>query len=238
MAQEIIDTVDLETAAPATIGQAAEDGARIIGVDEVDERRGTSSSSRPASASRGCACCSLDGYEEGATDAAWPTLYLLHGAWADYSSWTVEGHAEMSRSSVTCSWSAPDGGQWGWYSDWSNDGNGGQPAWETFHTVELPQLIEANWGGGPDRAVAGLSMGGFGALTYAARHPGMFKAAASYSGVTDTLGSGFETESLMWGDKTDDLATWEAHNPASQAAALEGTDSAISVPHGRPGTVG
>jgi diacylglycerol O-acyltransferase / trehalose O-mycolyltransferase / mycolyltransferase Ag85 len=35
-------------------------------------------------------------------------------------------------------------------------------------------------------AVAGASMGGLGALAYAARHPGLFRAAASFSGIVDT----------------------------------------------------
>ncbi|HYO17995.1 MAG TPA: alpha/beta hydrolase-fold protein [Dermatophilaceae bacterium] len=35
-------------------------------------------------------------------------------------------------------------------------------------------------------------MGGFGTLSYAARHPGMFSAAASYSGVVDIMDSGRE----------------------------------------------
>jgi diacylglycerol O-acyltransferase / trehalose O-mycolyltransferase / mycolyltransferase Ag85 len=176
-----------------------------------------------------------DGYVEGDTDAAWPTLYLLHGAWADYSSWTVEGAAADVPELRDVLVVMPDGGGWGWYTDWSNDGAGGQPAWETFHTVELPELIEADFGGGTDRAVAGLSMGGFGALSYAARHPGIFKAAASYSGVVDTIGSDFETDLEIWGDKTDDAATWEAHNPVSQAAALEGTDLYISYGEGGQG---
>jgi len=35
-------------------------------------------------------------------------------------------------------------------------------------------------------AVAGASMGGLGALAYAARRPGLFRAAASFSGIVDT----------------------------------------------------
>ena len=56
--------------------------------------------------------------------------------------------------------------------------------------TELLQLLERNWGAGDERVVAGLSMGGFGAMGYAARHPGMFRAAASYSGVLDTIDPG------------------------------------------------
>ncbi|HEY0688102.1 MAG TPA: alpha/beta hydrolase-fold protein [Kribbella sp.] len=43
-------------------------------------------------------------------------------------------------------------------------------------------VLEQNWGASTNRVVAGLSMGGQGALLYAARHPGMFRAAAAYSG--------------------------------------------------------
>lgn len=35
------------------------------------------------------------------------------------------------------------------------------------------------------RAIAGLSLGGFGALSYAGRHPGLFAAAASFSGALE-----------------------------------------------------
>ncbi|WP_279580200.1 alpha/beta hydrolase [Fodinicola feengrottensis] len=80
----------------------------------------------------------------------------------------------------------PEGGPAGFYSNWWNHGERGAPAWETFHLTELRQLLERGYGAGTRRVIAGLSMGGFGALSYAARHPGMFRAAASYSGVIDT----------------------------------------------------
>src|SRR4030095_3335104 len=68
----------------------------------------------------------------------------------------------------------PEGGPVGWYSDWWNHGEGGPPAWETFHLGELRQLLERGYGAGDSRVIAGLSMGGFGALSYAARNPSMF----------------------------------------------------------------
>jgi S-formylglutathione hydrolase FrmB len=40
--------------------------------------------------------------------------------------------------------------------------------------------------------VAGLSMGGFGALSYAAPEPGMPRAVASYGGVSTAMASRFE----------------------------------------------
>ena len=75
----------------------------------------------------------------------------------------------------------PDGGSAGWYSDPVNTG----PRYETYAFDELLPWVDATFRSDRRRAVAGLSMGGFGALKYAARHPGTFQAAASYSGVMD-----------------------------------------------------
>jgi S-formylglutathione hydrolase FrmB len=236
LAQDVIDSVALDPGAALTetIGEPADDGARIVRVDAVNERIRDLVIESPSVGYARVRLLLPDGFEEGSA-ATWPTLYLLHGAWDDYTSWTRETDVEDIPELRDVLVVMPDAGEFGWYSDWENDGAAGQPAWETFHTVELPQLIESNWGAGQDRVVAGLSMGGFGALSYAARHPGMFKAAAAYSAVADTLGSDFEAEPLMWGDKTEDRATWESHNPVSQAAALEGTDLYISFGNGTPG---
>ena len=53
----------------------------------------------------------------------------------------------------------PEAGDTGWYSDWWNDGQGGAPAWETFHLRELRPLLEQGYGAGQRRVVAGLSHG-------------------------------------------------------------------------------
>ena len=70
-------------------------------------------------------------------------------------------------------------------------------------------------------------MGGFGALKYAARHPGLFEAAASYSGVTDAPAfARTATPNLIpdavWGPRPRDLARWREHNPLDLAANLRG----------------
>jgi S-formylglutathione hydrolase FrmB len=235
MAQGIVDSISLVPASPATVGEPAANGARVVRVAEIDDRTRDLTIESPSVGYARVRLLLPDGYVEGDPDAAWPTLYLLHGAWDDYTSWTRETDVAEIPELRDVLVVMPDAGQLGFYTDWSNGGAGGQPAWETFHTVELPQLIETNWGGGTDRVVAGLSMGGFGALSYAARHPDMFKAAASYSGVAHTLGPDFFVDELMWGDKTEDLAIWEAHDPVSQAADLEGTDVFISYGEGGQG---
>ena len=133
--------------------------------------------------------------------------------------------------------SCPTAERQGWYSDWWNDGQGGQPMWETFHTVELPQLLERNWHASDKRAVAGLSMGGYGAIAYAARNPGLYVAAASYSGVLSTFEVASEIYGIpaLWGDPAAQADVWQAHDPVYQAETLRGTALYVSYGDGTPG---
>jgi diacylglycerol O-acyltransferase/trehalose O-mycolyltransferase len=167
--------------------------------------------------------------------ARWPVLYLLHGRWDDYGSWTRETDVVELTADHDLLVVMPDGGQQGFYSDWWNGGTGGPPRWETFHLVELPQLLERDWRAGERRAVAGLSMGGFGAISYAARQPGVFRAAASFSGVLDILRPGVEAPAELWGDREAQAEIWTAHDPVSLAAALRGTPLFVAYGDGEPG---
>lgn len=112
--------------------------------------------------------------------------------------------------------------------------------WETFLTNELPGVIEApagspaikgfvNIGGNQNRAIAGLSMGGYSAFNLAAKHPGMYEVAASYSGFPDSQAPGLPeflqyvlsqqigvtNPDNLWGPSTNPL--WTVNNPAGQA---------------------
>jgi diacylglycerol O-acyltransferase / trehalose O-mycolyltransferase len=169
----------------------------------------------------------------------WPVLYLLHGAGdppeTAYTDWTALTDVEALTSPTDLLVVMPSAGTWGWYSDWWNSGKGGPPMWETFHITELTQLLERDWHAGDQRVVAGLSMGGYGAMEYAERHPGMFKAAASFSGVLDIVGGQAYTESsATWGDIVQQANIWKAHNPLEHALALKGT--ALYVSYGEGGT--
>jgi diacylglycerol O-acyltransferase/trehalose O-mycolyltransferase len=175
----------------------------------------------------------------------WPVLYLLHGCCDTYDSWTRETRIESMRPLRHVLVVMPEGGDVGFYSDWLNGGRGGPPAWETFHLVELRQLLERRYGAGTPRAVAGLSMGGLGAMSYAARHRGMFSAAASFSGLLHPLE---DTRLLLglfsmhtgdplaiWGDPDAQRKTWAAHDPTALASRLRGTRLFVSSGDGRPG---
>ena len=108
-------------------------------------------------------------------------LYLLHGCCDSYVSWTRSTDIEELTKDLDLLVVMPDGGEVGFYSDWRSG-----PAWETFHLTELPALLAQEYGAAEPRAIAGVSMGGLGALGYAARHPGMFRAVASFSGIVHT----------------------------------------------------
>src|SRR6516162_1759850 len=117
-----------------------------------------------------------------------PVLYLLHGGGGSYTDWTTAGHAEQLTAGLPLITVMPAGGGGGWYSNWDNFGAGGPPEWETFHIHQLIPWIDANFRTIPNkagRAIAGLSMGGFGAIDYAARNPELFAVAASFSGADD-----------------------------------------------------
>lgn len=142
----------------------------------------------------------------------------------------------------------PDGGKAGFYSDWWNYGAGGPPRWETFHLLELRQILERGYGAGDARAIAGESMGGLGALSYPGRHPGMFRAAASFSGVVHTrssttssavyhavVASQGKDPIALWGDPALHAEIWAAHNPYDLAHNLLDIPLYVSRGNGEPG---
>ena len=99
------------------------------------------------------------------------------------------------------------------------------------------------------RGIGGLSMGGFGALQLAMRHPDVFASAASHSGVDALLYAGphpyvagevtLVEDVSSWGSRAEpigahvraifgkDLANWKAHDPAALAQSLSDGDLAI-----------
>lgn len=177
----------------------------------------------------------------------WPTLYLLHGCCdgdRGYQAWTNNTDVEELSARTNVLIVMPEAGPAGFYSDWRTG-----PGWETFHLTELRRIVERDYRAGHQRAIAGLSMGGFGTLSYAARNPGMFRAAASFSGVVHPTYQGPRSTDLilglvgstgadplaLWGDPVADAATWAAHNPYDLTRKLRGVKVFISSGNGVPG---
>src|SRR4051794_11181721 len=184
----------------------------------------------------------------------YPVLYLLHGGADDYRSWTRpaddKGDAEAATAGLQLIVVMPDAGQGGWYTDWYNNGAGGTPAWESYHVGQLIPWVDAHLPTIADRgqrAIAGLSMGGFGAMSYAARHPDLFSSASSWSGAVDTNtpGAGHVIDAIagldggvpgsLWGVRETEEVRWRGHNPWDLAANLRGMTLSVRSGNGEPG---
>lgn len=167
----------------------------------------------------------------------WPVLYLLHGCCVSTpDTWLTRGGADELTSRLRAVVIMPEGGPMGWYTDWHSG-----PAWETFHMAELRPLVEQRYGIGGRRAIAGFSMGGHGAMNYAARYPGVFEAAAAFSGVLDIRQdpSGFGAFLRANGAEATDIwgpvESWDRRNPADLVDRLKGVRLYVSCGNGRPG---
>ncbi|WP_158088710.1 alpha/beta hydrolase [Thermoactinospora rubra] len=163
----------------------------------------------------------------------WPVLYLLEGCCHTRIEWITLGRAGELTEDAGVIVVIPEGGRAGFYSDWVNG-----PKWETFHLTELRRLIETRYGATDRRAIAGLSMGGFGALSYAARHPGMFRAAASFSGLTDVSRADADWITRQSGENSHDL--WRdqdipLRNPMALVARLRDIPVYVSCGNGEKG---
>jgi S-formylglutathione hydrolase FrmB len=179
-----------------------------------------------------------------------PVLWLLHGGFGSSPDWTTVGDAEALTAQLPMIVVMPDAGTGGWYTDWLRGTSEGPQRWETFHLYELRPFIEARYQTRTDRdgrAIAGLSMGGFGAMSYAARHPDLFGFAASFSGAVDLLHPGISAVVTIsplahqgvpgdiFGLRLLDESRWRAHNPVDLAANLRGVEIQLRTGNGQPG---
>jgi S-formylglutathione hydrolase FrmB/phage tail protein X len=115
----------------------------------------------------------------------YPVLYLFHGGGtdADFRQFDFLGIRNLTAGKPIIV-VMPDGGHAGWYSNPVGSFVGPRN-WETFHIAQLVPWIEANFRTYAEydgRAVSGFSMGGFGALKYAAKYYGHFASVSSHSG--------------------------------------------------------
>lgn len=223
----------LGAAPPPGTASAADGHEATIVSSSTDGRRVTLEVDSPSVGRTGVSLLLPTGWQA-EEERTWPVLFLLHGATNDHTTWLQETDVERLTEDLEALVVMPDGGEYGFYSDWWDDGTGGRPRWETYHLEELPSLLEEAFHASDVRAVAGTSMGGFGAMSYAARRPGTFRAAASFSGVLDIFSLGRLGEDV-WGDREEQRDVWLAHDPVSLADRLEGTALYVSYGDGRPG---
>ena len=113
----------------------------------------------------------------------YPVLYMFHGGNDDFRQFDFLGIRDLTAGKPIIV-VMPDGGHAGWYSNPVTSFVGPRN-WETFHIAQLLPWIEANFRTFAEydgRAVSGFSMGGFGALKYAAKYYGHFASVSAHSG--------------------------------------------------------
>lgn len=106
-----------------------------------------------------------------------PVLYLLHGLFGSCENWTDLTGLKRYVGDTTLLIVMADGGD-NWYTD-------SEKKYESYLIQDLIPEIESRYNAGTvraKRAIAGNSMGGYGALKIALKHPEMFSFTASFSG--------------------------------------------------------
>ncbi|MBO7198014.1 MAG: hypothetical protein J6V28_04385 [Tidjanibacter sp.] len=124
----------------------------------------------------------------------YPVLYLLHGMWGDQNDWAnnsmhttcnnIINAGDCSELIVVMPYGA---------NDFYVNGFTAGVKWETYFHEELIPFVEKNYPCRTDRssrAIAGLSMGGFGTVYHAYNYPEKFCVAYSMSGAVEGMGWG------------------------------------------------
>lgn len=226
--------------ATAAAYRAADDGARIVATKKIDAHTFDLTVRTPAIGDDEMMRVMLPKGWSRTAKRTWPVVYAYQGGNDTYLSW-VKG---SQIAQLAAEWDTivvlPSGGANGGYTDWYNYGKGGTPRWETFHTQEVMQLVQRNFRADTRRAAVGVSSGGQGAMTYAGRHPGMYKYAASFSGILHLTQTGLPSLLMfqavnfdfdpfrIWGIPIVDEKNWEKHDPYMLAANLRGTGLYVS----------
>jgi S-formylglutathione hydrolase FrmB len=201
-----------------------------------------------------------DGYQQHSS-RRYPVLYALPGTSNQASVWLTNIHTVELTRNLPVIVVIPDGTYnadgGGFYTDWVDKTTSrGIANWETFHNKELVPWIDARYRtirSRTGRAIVGISQGGFGSMSYAARHPRLYGAAASFSGAVDIyegaqcrVGSAALISGIMtglnqvqpfapFGDPVTNAANWKAHDPGSIVKNLAKTRVDLYTSQGAPG---
>jgi putative tributyrin esterase len=184
----------------------------------------------------------------------YPVVYYLHGLRGEEWDWVRQGHLDATMDSLVARGRPelivvmPDGDD-GWYTTWNvlGDYRACQrkpprdapaqsycvpwPHYDDYVARDLVAYVDSTWRTFPDRrhrAIAGLSMGGYGAVSLALAYPEVWSAAASHSGVLAPLYVGPHPFAgrARWAATVDEIrATRPASNWALIAPAF-GRDTA------------
>jgi len=173
------------------------------------------------------------GYDQ--EDRSYLTVYLLHGYGGDHTNWVRMGDAALTADSLIAEGSIPPvilvmpDGRNSFYVD--SDPDVGFGAFETAIVHDLVSHVDSSYRtvrSRRGRMIAGLSMGGYGAIHLALKYPGQYGAAASLSGAHPRGEP--ERQDLFspaFGDPFDP-ARWEEENPFNWISRLK--ESGLRLP--------
>ncbi|MBX6363073.1 MAG: esterase family protein [Gemmatimonadetes bacterium] len=119
----------------------------------------------------------------------YPVLYLLHGYDGAYDNWLTRTNLLAYTAELPLIVVMPDAGN-SWYANAVGDPS---QRFEDYVARDVVDYIDANYRTlpfGQARFIAGLSMGGFGAVRLALDNPGKFSLAASISGAAGLVRTG------------------------------------------------
>jgi S-formylglutathione hydrolase FrmB len=181
----------------------------------------------------------------------YPLVVYLGGLGGNYE----RASAGMTAFHVPAIMVIPEPGN-GWYADWWNGGERGDPAWESYDLNEVLPAVLSRYRIRPERryhAIIGISMGGLGATYLGGRLPGFFGSVATLSGFVDTqyyapitaAGMGLVSGAPQHGDYEVDPVYGppygfysDGHNPTQLAMNLQHTRVFQSTGNGVPSNDG
>jgi S-formylglutathione hydrolase FrmB len=116
-------------------------------------------------------------------ETRYPVLYMLHGLTSNYTAWSVLGAPRAAQRYDLIVVMADAGNSW--YVNWAESEPGQKNDWEDCIIKDLIPHVDEHYrtiAKREGRAITGLSMGGYGALTLGLRHPDLFCSIGSQSG--------------------------------------------------------
>jgi S-formylglutathione hydrolase FrmB len=142
------------------------------------------------------------------TRRRYPVVYFLHGWGGRYDSWLANTSLPRYAAEHQIIAVMPEGAN-GW---WTDSATVSTDKYESYILQELIPEVDKRFRTIAERrgrAIAGLSMGGYGALKFAFKHPDVFALAASTSGALNAA------------ERTDDASITQTFGEPSSAARVE-----------------
>jgi S-formylglutathione hydrolase FrmB len=176
-----------------------------------------------------CVVIKPDDYDK--SNIRYPVVYLLHGHGGNYAQWInlapqLKKAVDDLHLLIVC----PDGGYSSWYFDSPIDSS---IRYETYITRDVIAYIDAGYRTLPEkkgRAIAGLSMGGHGALYLSALHPDLFGAAGSMSGGVDIRPFPDKWDiAKVLGDITKFAPYWDEHSAINAMEKLKNNELRLII---------